>query len=117
MGEPEERAPTGDEVERSDLAGDLDGMQRVRIERGGADPDTLGRPGYEDERDDRRLEQQVVEDRHDVHAGRLSPPPQLGVVLGSLVGLEPEPELETAQVRSSVRSVRSRIRSMRMMTR
>jgi len=64
---------------------------------------------------DRRLEEKVVEDRDHVEAGRLGAPCQRDVLLCALVGLEPEPEL--AQVRSSVMSVRSPVRSMRMITR
>src|SRR5204863_440921 len=62
VGEPEEGTSAGNEVERGDLAGDLDRVERVRIERCGADADALGRRSYEDERDDRGLEQQVMKD-------------------------------------------------------
>ena len=43
LDETEIRAPVRDGVQRSDLAGDLDRVQRVRVQRGRADPYALGR--------------------------------------------------------------------------
>ena len=67
----EVRAPARDGVEHRDLAGDLVRVERERVERGRAEPDPLGHARHEQQRPDRGLVEQVVEDGEDVDARRL----------------------------------------------
>src|SRR5437868_821015 len=69
--EPEIGAPAGREVERRDLTRDLDRVQRVRVERRGAEPDPFGAARHDEQRRDRRRVEQVVEDGDHVEAGGL----------------------------------------------
>ncbi len=100
--EAEVRAAVRREVERSGLARDLDRMQRLRVQRGGAEPHALGDARHRQQREERRLEEEVVEHREDVEARRLGATRDLLVALDGLVGLQAEPELERRQVSSSV---------------
>jgi len=58
-----------------------------------------------------------VEDAYRVDAGVLRAARDLDVLLGALVGLEADPDLEPAQVSSSLRMTRSPMRSIRITTR
>src|SRR5581483_126286 len=62
-------------------------------------------------------EEEILEHGDHVEAGGFRTPSELLVLRDRLVRLEAEPDLERAQVSSSVWSVRSPIRSMRMTTR
>ena len=111
--EAEVRTSPRDRVEHGDLAGDLVRMQRERVERCRPESDPLGHPSHEQERPDRRLVEEVVVDREDVDAARLGPPRERFVLLRRLVRANADAEL-AGYVSSSVTSVRSPIRSMRM---
>ena len=114
-GEAEIGAAAGGDVERRGLPGELDRMERRGVERGRPEPHPLGRRRDHEQREDRGLEEEVVVDRDDVEACLLGLLRERRVLLGPLVRLQPEPDL--VQVRSSVTSVRSPMRSIRMTTR
>ena len=114
--EAEIRASARDRVEHRDLAGDLVRMQRERVERGRPESDPLRHAGHEQQRPDRRLVEQVVVDGENVDAARLGPPRERLVLLRRLVRANADAEL-AGYVSSSVTSVRSPIRSMRMTSR
>ena len=95
LDEAEIRAPVRDCVERGDLPGDLDRMQRVGVEGRRTDPDTLGRLRDQEERRDRGLVEQVVVDGEDVEAARLRLHCERGVLGRALVRLDPEAELHS----------------------
>ena len=95
LDEAEIRAPVRDCVERGDLPGDLDRVQRVGVESRRTDPDTLGRLRDQEERRDRGLVEQVVVDGEDVEAARLGLPCERGVLGRALVRLDPEAELHS----------------------
>ena len=67
--EAEVGATARDGVEHRDLARDLVRMERERVERGRPEPDPLGDARHEQQRADRGLVEEVVEDREDVDAG------------------------------------------------
>src|SRR5881628_3765872 len=92
-------------------------MERRGVERGGAEANPLRDARDREEREDRRLEEEIVEDGDDVEPGGLGAAPEPLVLRDGRVGLEAKAELEPGQVRSSVRSTRSPMRSMRMTTR
>src|SRR5262249_34918101 len=70
-----------------------------------------------EQREDRGLEEEIVEDGDHVEARVLREPPERLVLLDGLVRLQPKADLEARQVNSSVCSTRSPIRAMRMMSR
>ena len=88
-------------------------MQRERVERGRPESESLRHPSHEQERPDRRLVEEVVVHGENVDAARLGPPRERLVLLRRLVRANADTEL-AGYVSSSVRSVRSPIRSMRM---
>jgi hypothetical protein len=79
LDEAEVGAPVRGAIERRDLAGDLDRVQRVRVQRRRPDADPLGCRRDLEQGRDRRGEEQVVKDRDDVEARLLGPPGELGV--------------------------------------
>ncbi len=114
--EAEERATSGNEVEHRDLAGDLVRVQRERVERCRPQADALRHASHEQQRPDRRLVEQVVVDGEHVDARVLGAARERLVLVRSLI--RPDTDAELARyVSSSVTSVRSPIRSMRITTR
>jgi hypothetical protein len=79
---------SGHEVERCDLAGDLDGVQCLCVESRGPEAHALGGAGDREQRRDRRLEEQIVVDGDDVEPGALGPTGETNVLLGGLVRLQ-----------------------------
>ena len=121
LDEAQVRAPVRGAVERGDLAGDLDGVEGVRVERGRADPDPPGRGRDLEQRGNRGREEEVVIDRDDVEARLLGASREGRVRSRRLVRLEAEADLAprgyVSYVSSSLRIVRSPIRSIRITTR
>ena len=112
-GEPEERAAVRGAVERGDLARDLDRVQRERVEARRPDAGVRRRAGDLEQRRQRGLEPEVVEDRDDVEARLVGAAGECRVLAGSLVGLQREPELAPRRVTSGRRSPSSGARSAR----
>ena len=111
--ETEVRASARDRVEHRDLTCDLVRMQREGVQRDRAETDPLRHACHQQKRADRRLVEEIVEDRDHVDARVLRAPSDRLVRRGLLVGPKPDAEL-ARYVSSSVTSVRSPIRSMRM---
>ena len=114
--QPEEGTPSRDGIEHRDLASDLVGVKREGVERGGPKANALCHTRHQEERADRRLVEEVVERRDDVDAGLVGPARDRLVLERFPVGQEPDAEL-ARYVSSSVTSVRSASRSIRMTTR
>ena len=89
--EAEVGAAVRGQVERSGLARELDRMERLRVQGGGAEADALCDARHRQQREDGGLEEEVVEDGENVEAGCLGAACDLLVLLDGLVGLEAEP--------------------------
>ena len=116
-GEPEVGAALRRDVERRGLPGDLDRVQRERVQARRPDAHALGRLCDLEQRGQRGLEEEIVEDRDDVEAVALRLLRERGVGARALVALQPETEARQAHVRSEVGIVRRPIRSIRMIVR
>jgi hypothetical protein len=81
------------EVERRGLACDLDRVERLGVQRRRAEPHALRHAGDRQERKDRRLEEEILEDRDDVEARGLGAPAHRFVVGQRPVRLEAQPDL------------------------
>ncbi len=96
--EAEVGAAARGEIERGCLPGELDRMERPRVQRRRAETDALGRLCDHGQRHDRRLVEEVVEDRDHVETGSLRSPRDGNVLVRPLVRLEAEADLASGEV-------------------
>ena len=116
--QPQVRPAIRCEVEGRDLTRDLDGVHREGIQACGTQSNAAGAERRSQQWDNRRLVHQIRKHGKDIEVVLLSLPGERRVRFRSLVALEPEADLEApGHVTSSVRRVRSRIRSIRIRTR
>ena len=116
LGKSQVRATARHRIEQRSLARDLVRMEREGVERGRPEAHALADARHQEQRPDRGLVEEVVEDGDDVDPGHVRPPCDRLVRLRLLVGQKADPEL-SRYVSSSVTSVRSASRSIRMTTR
>ena len=87
-------APTArDGIEHRDLAGDLVRVEREGVERRGPEPDPVRYARHQKQRPDRRLVQEVMEDRDHVDSRLLRSLSDRLVYGGLLVGAKPNAQL------------------------
>ena len=114
---PRNARPSDGEVEGGGLPGDLERVQRERVETDRPEADGVGGVGDLEQRRQRWLEHQVGVDADHVDAVRLGLARQRGVGAGALVALQPDAELAAGHVRSFVRKRRTPMRSTRIVSR
>src|SRR5262249_7136442 len=93
------RATVRGHVERRYLAGDLERMDRPRIQRRGAEPGTMDVRRHPQQRPERRLEEQVVVHADNIEGVAVDDLRERDVVGGPLVGLERDAELHVYRPR------------------